>query len=242
MSVSIQVRRLAVVAAALVLLGAGGCDRAGSDQAQKESPSPSPAPRVLTEAELESVLLAVADLPTGYAEQPSDDTPEPESLSQADNPECAKLFDQFEGSGAASDPVAEATVEFAKGEAGPFVNQSLQSHQDQAVLAETLRVIPDVVSKCGEFSETGADGKLTIRMSNASFPAIGDQTVAMQVTASGTTNGIELTIGGYLVMTRVASTVNMIAHFGLRQVDAAETEQIVRKAVDKLSPLATKPK
>jgi hypothetical protein len=241
MSVSNQVRRLAVVAAALVLLGAGGCDRS-SDQAQTQTPSPSPAPRVLTEAELASALLAVSDLPTGYAEQPSDETPEPESSSQADDPECAKLFDQFEGSGAESDPVAEATVEFVKGEAGPFVNQSLQSHQDQAVLAETLRVIPDVVSKCGEFTEAGADGKLTIRMSNASFPAVGDQTVAMMVTASGTTEGIELTIGGYLVMTRVASTVNMIAHFGLRQVDAAETEQIVRKAVDKLTPLATKPK
>lgn len=234
-------RRLAVTAAALVLLGAG-CDRAGSDQAQPGTPSPSPAPRVLTEAELKSALLAVSDLPTGYAEQPAEESPEPDSSSQADDPECARLFDQFEnGSDVDRNSSAEATAEFAKGEAGPFVSQSLESHRDQAVLAETLRAIRDVVSKCGEFTETDPDGKFTIRMSNASFPTLGDETTAIRVTATGTTQGIELTIGGYLVMTRVSSTLNMVAHFGLRQVDVAETEQIVRKAVDKLTPIATKP-
>jgi hypothetical protein len=234
-------RRLAVVAAVLAVLGAAACDRVGSDQASRETPSASPVPRVLTEAELKSALLAASDLPPGYTEQPSE-TPEPESSSQADDPECAKLFDQFEnGSGAESNTAAEATVEFAKSQAGPFVSQYLESHRDQAVLVEMMGSIREVVSKCGEFTETDRDGKLTIRMSNASFPALGDETVAITVTATGTTEGIELTLRGYLVITRVASTLNVIVQFGLRKVDVAQTEQIARKAVDKLTPIATKP-
>jgi hypothetical protein len=242
MSVSNPMRRLAVVTAALVLLGGAGCARAGSDQTPQATPSASPAPRVLTEVELKSALLTASDLPPGYTEQRPDETPEPESSSQADDPECAKLFDQFEkGSQAETNKAAEAAVEFAKSQAGPFVSQHLESYRDQAVLVEMLRSIREVVSKCAEFTETDRDGKLTIRMSNASFPVLGDETVAIMVTASGTTEGIDLTIRGYLVITRVANALNVIVHFGLRKVDVAQTEQIARKAVDKLTPLAAKP-
>lgn len=237
------VPRIAVVAAALVLLAPAGCDRVGSQQAKWEPATASPAPRVLTEGELRSVLLAAADLPTGYAARPADTSPDPASSSRASDPQCAKLYDEFEnGSKAEGNTAAEANAEFAKGRAGPFLNQSLESHRDQAVLVEAMHRMRDVVAKCGEFTTNAGDGDLNIRMTPAPFSSLGDETVAIKMDATGTTRGIKITIAGYLVLTRVANTLSVITHIGLRRIDAAVTEGIVRKAVEKITPLARSPR
>ena len=44
--------------------------------------------------------------------------------------------------------------------------------------------------------------------------------------------------GGYLVAVRIANVVSTIISFGVPSAEAAETEQIARKAVDKATPLA----
>lgn len=240
---STPVRRLAALAAAVMLLAPAGCARVGADQPKVEWAAAPPAPRVLTEAELTSVLLAPPDLPVGYAARPADDDPGPQSSTRASDAECAKLYDEFEnGSGAKGNTAAKADAEFAKGRAGPFLNQSLESHRDQAVLVEAMHRMRDVVAKCGEFTTNAGDGDLNIRMTPAPFSSLGDETVAIKMDATGTTRGIKITIAGYLVLTRVANTLSVITHIGLRRIDAAVTEGIVRKAVEKITPLARSPR
>jgi hypothetical protein len=226
---------LALVAA--LALGAPGCT--GSAQPGAVRPVP---PRVLNEAELSSALLTLGDLPTGYAldAEPGADSSGPgESGSDEGSRDCDRVFDQMRGAGSAllGSSATTAEIEFTRGDYGPFISQSLYSRGDRVAVRaafDSFRAVPDL---CKEFTETDEDGSFTVRLSAASFPVVGDDSFAIRLDATGTGEGITVTLSGYLVLIRIAVTMCMIAHVGVPGVDAAETERVARAAAARLTPI-----
>jgi hypothetical protein len=224
---------LAVSLAASLVVGAAGC-AAGTETGMLR-PAP---PRVLGEAELRSALLTVGDLPTGYsldAEAGADGS----DPADGGNEECDRVFDHMRGSGSAlrAGGASTAEIEFTRGEYGPFISQSLVSGADRAAVFAAFEAFRRVPDQCREFTEEDDDGSFTVRLSAESFPTVGEDSFAIKLDASGAGEGITVTLGGYLVLIRVATTMSMIAHVGVPGVDAAETEKVVRAAAARLTPI-----
>jgi hypothetical protein len=71
-------------------------------------------------------------------------------------------------------------------------------------------------------------------LSTARFPALGDDTVAVKLDATGRSEGASVALGGYLVLLRVGATICILIHFGIPGVDVAETEKVAEAAVARL--------
>jgi len=219
--------------AAVSLIGAG-CTAAGYAGVARALPPP-----VLTQAELSAALLRVEDLPDGYTLQPIPESPPDDSdtSGQGGGAEpCSDVFDQLRGGDPALSAIAagSAEVEFSKGDDGPFLQQGLLSSGDRAGLRAAVEAFRQLPKVCGEFTENDEQGRFTMRLSPATFPALGDESVAVKLEATGTSEAATIALGGYLVLIRVGATVCILIHFGIPDVDVAETEAVARAAVVRL--------
>lgn len=231
-----MVRRLSVIAVAigLCLVGAGcsGEDRSGAARTV--------APAVRTQAELQSALLRVDDLPSGYSQQPATSEPPepPDAGGQGGGAEpCAQVFAQLQGGESAmgKELANSVRVEFSKGDFGPFLQQGLVSSADQETVKSAIDGFRQLPTMCGEFTETDESGVFTIKLSETKFAAMGDETYAVKIDSTGRSSDIDVVLAGYIVLARVGSTVCMLVHFGIPGVDIAETEKITRAAVARLT-------
>lgn len=222
-----------VVTAALYLAGAG-CTAAGYSGSARAMPPP-----VRSQAELSAALLRVEDLPGGYTVEPAGDAPPDQSGTggQGGGAEpCADVFDQLRGGDPDLSRIASSSagVEFSKGEVGPFLQQSLLSTGDRAGLRAAVDAFRQLPTLCGEFTERDEQGSFTLKLSEATFATLGDETVAVKLDAHGKGEEIDVTLAGYMVLIRTGSTVCLLIHFGIPGVDRAETETVARAAVAKL--------
>jgi hypothetical protein len=225
-----------VVVAALCLVGAG-CKPATYDGVMRVMPPP-----VRTQAELTAMLLRLQDLPSGYTLQPG--TPEPpDDADSATGGQgggvapCAEVLDQLRGGEPALSATASGTaeVEFSKGDYGPFLQQGLLSTADRPGLRAAVDTFRQLPTLCGEYTESDEQGSFTIRLSAvASFPSLGDETVALKLDAAGRSEEINVSLGGYVVLIRVGSTVCILIHFGIPGVEVAETEKVAAAAAARL--------
>jgi hypothetical protein len=247
------VRVLAALAAILLVpVGAAACE--ADEKPLLVSPassggSPFPKARVPSASELTGALLEVADLPSGYR---LSGEPDPESVTSSPivNTECDRLFAAFGGVGGLGDgggsgnggeaevggeggkAGTETSAEFEKGETGPFLTQELAAEHDAGVLHRQLTDLRALVTRCDRFTSTNADGSASaVMVTEASLFVPGDESTAFKLSVEGV-------MSGYLVAVRVGNTLATVVHFGLPGVEIAETEQLVRKAVDKLTPVA----
>jgi hypothetical protein len=230
-----MVRRFSAFAlvAALGLIGTG-CTAAGPAGVARALPPP-----VLTQAELSAALLRAEDLPDGYTLQPIPESPPDESDTSGQGggvEPCADVFDQLRGGEPALSAIAAGTAEaeFSKGDDGPFLQQGLLSSANRAGLRSAVEAFRQLPTVCGEFTENDEQGTFVMRLSPARFPALGDESVAIRLDATGTTEGATVALGGYLVLIRVGATVCILIHFGIPSVDVAETEKVARAAVARL--------
>jgi hypothetical protein len=233
--------RIVPLATVLVLAATASSTACGSRVAgDKAKPSASPSAKVPSGEELKKGLLVLSDMPAGYsASTPEVSTPEPADTTSvaAGTAECGQLFNEF---GKASSLVKQgvASVEFEKSRTGPFVRHSLESYRDRNALQHDMDQIREAVDKCGEFTTKDSDGEARVKIATASFPKLGDDTAAFKLEATVSSGTRKIVIGGYLVAVRIANVVSTITTFGVPSSDAAETEQIARKAADKLGPIA----
>jgi hypothetical protein len=199
-------------------------------------------PPVRTQAELAGVLLRVQDLPAGYTLQPTAPNPPPSEQAgpgggQGGGTEaCADVFEQLRGGEPALSRVAPgaAQVEFGKGDYGPFLQQSLLSTGDQAVRRAAIDAFRRLPTTCAQFTENDEQGSFTVKLSEATLTAIGDESVAVKLDANGRSIDLDVTLSGYMVFVRKGSVVCILLHFGIPGVDVAETEKIARAAVARL--------
>lgn len=205
--------RAAALACALTL--ATGCT--GGE------PAPTPKPSATGGG-----LLAVEDLPDGYATSPPEVEPEVSAVSSVSVAGCDVLLDRFRGGGAGAGSTAR-TVRFEGGSAGPFLAEEV------AADAGTLPALRTLAARCAGFTDTDADGTTTtVTVAAADFPGLGDESVAFRMAASGGAGDDSYTLSGYLIVVRLGATTCTLVHFGQPEVDRAETEAIAKAAVRKL--------
>jgi hypothetical protein len=235
-------RLLSVGAVAAGLLVAAGCS-GGTSHSEEFRALPPPA---RTQAELAGALLRAEDLPAGYTLQPTAPNPPPGAeASPGASPgegqgggadDCADVFEQLRGGQPALSRVAAsaAQVEFGKGDYGPFLQQSLLSTGDQKVMRAAIDAFRRLPTTCGQFTETDEAGSFTVKVSEASLPALGDESIAVKLDANGRSTELDVTMSGFMVLVRKGSVVCIVIHFGIPGVDAAETEKIARAAAARL--------
>ena len=163
--------------------------------------------------ELKAAALAIPDLPFGWAVSP------PSADSSVTAP-CAALTP----SGSAQLP-AQTETDFQASEDGPFLQEILASGPAQQV-RDVWASIRQAASRCS----ATASGTDTTRLSATSFPAYGDESYALRLTASR--SGVSY--DGDVVVVRKGQVYIEVAAFGMGGVAASTVQQLVGKAVDKV--------
>lgn len=190
-------------------LALGACD-SGSTPVEPESSRTGAA----------NVMLTVDDLPDGYVTSPPQAAPEVSAAASVSVAGCDALLDRFRDGGSG--------VRFEAGASGPFLAEELAGATD------AVGVLRILAGRCATFTDAGAGDTATVTVADGGLPALGDESAAFRMTASGGAGEDAYTLGGYLLAVRVGGTTCTIVHFGQPGVDPAETETIARTAVRKL--------
>ncbi|MFI7062232.1 hypothetical protein ACIBL3_14705 [Kribbella sp. NPDC050124] len=206
-----MVLQRAVVPAVLLLtlVACGGSSDTGSGSAATPTPTPtassstpsavpttappSKAPVARTKATLTKALLALEDLPAGFAIDPAAEGDDGTELSST-NAKCAKLVQLFN---ADSTPGAKVGVtrEFSGGQNGPFVGETLEAMPSAAATTAYLTSVKAAVKACSKakLSIEGA-GSSTVTVTEVAAPKAGTTPVAVRFSAaSGPLAGLEVT-------------------------------------------------
>ncbi|WP_433162091.1 hypothetical protein [Kribbella sp. CA-247076] len=158
------------------------------------TPTPvQPAPVVRTKATLTKALLALEDLPAGFAVDPEAAGDDGSGLSST-NSKCAKLVRLFNAN---TTPGAKVTVDrgFSGGQNGPFVGETLEAMPSAAATTAYLASVKAAVKACPKAKLTieGA-GSSTVSITEVAAPKAGTTPVAVRFSAaSGPLEGLEVT-------------------------------------------------
>lgn len=216
MSASRWIRRSAVallVAAAIALVGCGGGDGeadAGGADAPASTTAAAPPPFDPQEA-----VIALSDLPSGWAVDPDDEDDEDEDF--CGRGESVKSLVGVES-------VGKAEAQFAEGGSIPVLVNALGAYApgDADTAFDRLR---GILADCPSFESDGT----TFDIAPVSFPEVGDESVPLLF--SGEVEGF--TIGFYFVIARVEDGITIVGYGGLAP-DVSEAERFARLAVTKL--------
>jgi hypothetical protein len=147
--------------------------------------------------------MALGDLPSGFAVEPdSSSSGNPKATSK--NPKCAS-FVHLSNLDTAPGSKASAHISFSAGQAGPYIDQSLDALGSVAKVAALQASLKSAVSACDQvtLSVPGA-GTSTVTVRSVNPPKFGTNPQAVRLTATGgPLNGMEIT----MVTTGVADTI-----------------------------------
>lgn len=212
--------------AALILTGCGGTDDASEPKANTK-----PASSTVTAADLRSALLTTADLPTGYAVGAT-----PAGTDTAGTPDdaaCAAALKGFKNSATVGKDAAKADIQFAAGDAGPFLLESVVWLKGGAA-ATGFATFRSALAKCDSWTMAQPDGtKSAVTLAPTTFPKLGDDSYAYRLTIQLGA----LSVGSNLVVLRVGNALCVLVHSGVPNVPAADTAAAGRTAATKLAKL-----
>jgi hypothetical protein len=196
---------ITVVAALAVGLSAcgGGSDKAkttpppatsASTPAQATTTSPTTAnagPR--TVAELKDALLALDDMPSGFAVEPSGGSETADVKASSKDPKCAPLV-KLSNAKTAPGSKASASVSFSGGQDGPFIDESIDALGSVEAVDALQASIKAAVAACRQLTITiRGQGSSTMKVAEVSAPKFGDHAFAARMTATtGPLNGLEI--------------------------------------------------
>lgn len=215
---------------ALALSGCGGDDGAGdtgkTGVIERVFADP------LTDAQIKKALLTVDDLPSGWTASPDEDEEDDDSDAETDSAsaECKKLMDAMEGDDSTK-AFGKGEAEFQGGEWGPFLSQSVSSMKGDEI-EKSMDSFRDAFQACDSFTQTDDEGvKTEFKIADMSFPDLGDDTIALKMSAEAM--GIPVDIP--LVVVRVDQNVILLASVGLGEgMSSADLEKVARTAVTKV--------
>lgn len=223
---------LGVVAGVVVVILAGcGADRPDradtvqgpTSSVQEDTGSETVA---LTRQQVESSLLTVEDLPTGWSVDTSEDS-DSEVEDVTEPVECGVLF---EGLDEAAEPVAKAEGTFTAGGFGPFLAHAVTAFEENT--ADQVERVTDVLNQCPEFSSTDAEGVTTeFTTAPLSFPNLGDRTLALRL--QGSTDDFDIVVD--VIMIAIGANGISLVVGGLLPMQGDELEDIATTAVEKLN-------
>lgn len=189
----------------------------------------------LDEEQLELALLDLNDLPAGWA---SDTEAAAKKrgigVPQPTDKPCRALFDQGAGE--------RVENRFARTEVGPFVINRASSHDSGDDADKRVEAYKKAAEECETFAiDEGPQGdtvEVTYRAEELDLPALGDDSVAVRFVREGP--GDEgMTVLADVVYVRVGESSVHLAQAGIDDEDAGDVEPLVRRAVDKLSEVAS---
>lgn len=182
---------------------------------------------------LKSALLALDDLPTGFAIDPADASGDNGGPASSKNPQCAPLV-RLINAKTAPGSKASAAVSFSGGQDGPFVEESIDAMGSVGAVETLQASFKSAVAACHKVNITiPGQGSSTMNVAAVSAPKFGDNTVAARMTATdGPLAGLEITQVAAGVNDVIVS-ISFIAAVA-DEVDAA-TEAAVGKAEEVLS-------
>jgi hypothetical protein len=198
----------------LILLACGGEAKPESASSPSSTPSASPtptptptatastptavppaskAPARRTKATLTKALLALGDLPAGFAIDLAAEGDDGTELSST-NSKCAKLIQLFNADASAGAKVG-VSRDFSGGQSGPFVGETLEAMPSAKAATAYLATVKAAVKSCpkAELSIEGA-GSSTVAITEVAAPKAGTSPVAVRLAAaSGPLAGFEVT-------------------------------------------------
>lgn len=178
------------------------------------TPTPTPTPSPVAPAALRGALLTADDLPPGWSAYASEPFPPP----------CGEL--------PALETAAAARVEQTFGEraVGPFLRQLVASYPPGAAAA-ALAATRQLFDDCPDWRGSYAGQSFRFRVAPLAFPALGDDSFALQLAADGP---LFLEAASVLVFVRRGDVVTLLAYtaagFGGAAVDRELTEQLAHRA------------
>ncbi|GAA1585156.1 hypothetical protein GCM10009804_46790 [Kribbella hippodromi] len=164
------------------------------------TPPPSPsatAPKLPTRtaAELTKALLALTDLPAGFAIDTDTGGDGSDVKVSSKDPRCARLVmltnaDTLPGS------KASAGRSYSGGEQGPFIDESLDALGSKAAVGAFQQSFKKAITGCRTMSlAIAGQGRSTITVREVSAPKAGTDPVAVRFSASGgSLDGLEITM------------------------------------------------
>lgn len=176
----------------------------------------------IDQSQLDAALLTIEDVPPGYTEYTDPNADDDSSFCEGSDPteefpEIAKAEVQFSQGGETGPFIFDSVVLFAPGDAENF-----------------MQAVTDALTACQTFTQTDSDGTvLDVTLSPISFPSLGDQTLATNLTIDDGT----LSALGDFVFVRNGDTVTYIATLGVGENDSTVTEAMARRAQEKLEAL-----
>jgi hypothetical protein len=189
--------------------------------------------------ELGGKLLAAADMPAGW--QPIENAGTEEVSAQEGGFCDSPVPDE-------SNAAASASAQFFKGEMTTRVVETVVSYESPEDATEAFDKVQQAIATCKEWDVDAADTVSRLRLTPASFPAVGEQTAAARVTSEFTVNAgsadkpapTEGSVTGDTVIARQQNFVVVVRHFSIGvgtepNFNAADTEPIVRSAVQKVT-------
>ena len=199
---------LLITAVAAVAVGLSACAGGSGttattpSSATKASTSSTPSTPVTTTATsgprdvvtLKSALLELADLPSGFAIEPSTDSGDDSGPASSKDPKCAALV-KFANAKTAPGSKGSADVSFSGGQDGPFIDESIDAMGSADAVKALQASLKSAVVACRQLTITiPGQGSSTMKVTEVSAPKFGDDTIAARMTASsGPLAGLEIT-------------------------------------------------
>lgn len=207
--------QLLLVAVGLTL--AAGCSggsgsRADTvpDQPTETNAAPATGGQTVTRSDLQAALLETNDLPTGFS-------PNPDLLGGKVHKLCNATYSIADK--------GKAEVGFAKSNFGPFVVESLRLFPDAE---RTLNASTRAATSCSKW--TDSDGaRYTIAA--LSFPRVGDQTLAVRLSATGPDG---TSFDGPVVFWRRGNVIAQVVETSAAGADTDLLLRMVRRADERL--------
>jgi hypothetical protein len=190
----------------------------------------------LTTKQIKSALLKIEDMPSGYTKDPdviSDDEDEDEFSG---SPKCKRLMNALD-SEEDEKPFGEGEVGFKESDFGPFVAESVSSFKGDRI-KNGMGKFREAFESCSTFTTTDKDGaKTKFKVAQMSFPKLGDDTIAIKMSAKEATLGMSFDFS--LVAVRVDQNVVLMLNFGVgRALGGEKFEKLARLAVERIDQAA----
>ena len=217
----VTIRRALVASGLVMAVVATGCSKGAATSGSVGTSDPATtATTVLTDADLQPMLLTVDDMPTGWSIDTTDSSNSsdgmPKCLQELDSldtgPSDASAEAKFIGS-ASGLPAADETI-------GPF-GPGAPSTFDQATA---------FLDSCSDVSFDSDGQHISGTMGKMAFPAVGDQSAAWRM--SYTVQGLPLTIDVVLARQGDLGVLVSAAYFGT--ADPRFLQTMTTKALSKL--------
>lgn len=186
----------------------------------------------LDAAQVKKALLAVADLPTGWSAGENADDSE-DDTSTVEPAACQTVFDEFDSAKGAKAAAEGMTTFNEGGDFGAELVQEISSYEKDGQDGK-VQEVADALTKCSKMTIVDGSDRIPVTIAGLSFPNLGDQTLAMRMTAES--GGIEVTIDAVFV----AVGHNMVSYTasGLKPIPGAELEKVARAGMEKIAVVA----